>query len=71
MIFFRVPDSRTPNAAAIADPPTRPNLHDIFQAAAREVIDQEQNVHVQHGGGTPDFFQSMVYIGAAVLHQLA
>ena len=34
-----------------------------------EVIDEEQNVHVQHGRSAPDFFQLMAYLVAAVLHQ--
>src|SRR5437870_11444142 len=33
----------------------RTNLQDISRAEPGEVIDEKQNIHVQHGGGLPDF----------------
>ena len=46
----------------------RPDLQDIPRADSSKVIDEEQNVRVQHGSGASDFFQPMAHARAAVLH---
>jgi hypothetical protein len=44
-----------------------------FEAPGVEPVfrqkDQEQNIHVQHRGFAPDFFQSLSHFSAAVFHQ--
>src|SRR5213595_1788634 len=51
-IFFGTLDSRAPYAAAIRrSSDIRTNLQDISRAEPGEVIDEKQNIHVQHGGG--------------------
>ena len=45
------------------------DLEHITCAEAREVIDEEQNVYMQHRRFAPDYFQSLAHFSAAVFHQ--
>src|SRR5262245_39237501 len=47
----------------------RADLEHITWAEAREVIDQEQNIRVQHRRFAPDLVQSLSHFSTAVFHQ--
>jgi len=47
----------------------RADLKDVTRGEPREVLDQEQNVHVQHRRFAPGVFQSMAHFSTAVFQE--
>jgi len=69
-IVFRLPGiMRAKGCSDGGSANVRTDLEHIPCAKACEVVGEEQNVHVQHRGSAPDFFQSMAHLVAAVFHQ--
>src|SRR5215510_13250003 len=69
-IFFRVAHSpRAKGCRNGGSANVRANLKDVTCGEPREVIDQEQNVHVQHRRFAPGVFQSMAHFSTAVFQE--